>query len=234
LPAIIEALGDIEPQVRNEACDCFVAVHPNWQVGIISCLEHANPRVRCNALEALGERGGSDDRVGRFPDAVVSMLDDSDERVRVQAAISLTRLGRGSDRVLELLRYAIEGSDSELRTSACSAVGKMGAAAAAAVPDLLRCLGDSNEVVRRCAASSLASIDPIAASKSKEACAIFVDAVERGGMPAVFAAQALGKLGPAAPDTAITVLERATTSDHAFVRDEAKGALKRIRAPKEQ
>ena len=233
LPAIVEALGDEDARVRDEACDCFVAVHSDWQRGLISCLQHSEPLVRCAAIKALGRRGGSRDRVGRFPEAVLPMLDDSDSRVRAQAAVSLAKLGRGSDRVLELLRGAIRGDDQDLRAPACSAVGDMGAAASAAVPDLLACLDDDDAVIRRCAASSLADIAPTTVTASEKACAILIHAVEEGGMPAVFAARSLGELGPAAPASAISVLERAATSNHAFVKSEAKRALVKIRRKKD-
>jgi len=232
LPAVVEALGDTHPWVREEACDCFVDVHPDWQVGLINCLQHSNPLVRCTAIDALGGRGGQDDRVGRFPDAVLPMLDDPDSRVRATAAMSLARLGRGNDRVLALLRDAIQGDDPELRTSACAAVGDIGSAAAAAVPDLMACLTDEDKVTRRCAAASLADIAPAKAAESEAACAILLEALEDGGMPAVFAAQSLGKLGVDAPSSAISALQRATTSDHAFVRNEAKNALEKIRGMK--
>ena len=232
LSAIVKTMGDEDARVRDEACDCFVDVHPDWQRGIISCLNHREPLVRCTAIEALGGRGGAEDRVGRFPDAVLPMLDDPDARVCAHAAMSLARLGRGNDRVLSLLRNAITGNDPELRTSACSALGEMGEAATAVIPDLVTCLADENEVTRRCAASSLADIDPATAASSEAACAILIKAVEEGGMPAVFAAQSLGKLGPAAPDSAVSVLECATRSDHAFVKDEAKSALMKIRGMK--
>jgi len=232
LSAIVTAMGDEDARVRDEACDCFVDVHPDWQRGLISCLQHPMPLVRCTAIEALGGRGSAEDRVGRFPDALLPMLDDPDERVRTRAAISLARLGRPSDRVLGLLRNAIKGAAPDLRTSACSAVGEMGKAAAAAIPDLVACLTDENVATRRCAASSLADIDPATAASSEAACAILIKAVEEGGMPAVFAAQSLGKLGPAAPDSVVSVLERATTSNHVFVRSEAKSALEKIRGKK--
>ncbi|MBN1421208.1 MAG: HEAT repeat domain-containing protein [Planctomycetes bacterium] len=230
LPSVIEALGDPDAEVRDEACDCFVDIHPAWQVGLTDCLRHPNPLVRCTAIDSLGLRGGDEDRAGRFPDAVLPMLDDPDAKVRATAAVSLARLKRGGPRVVELLRETIRGDDPDLRSAACSAIGELGAAAAAAVPDLLARLSCEDDVTRRCAASSLADIAPATAATSEAACAILVKAVEGGDMPAVFAARSLGNLGRAAPPAVISALEQASTSNHAFVREEAKRALERIRA----
>lgn len=229
LPALVEAFGDADEEVREEACDCFVAVHPEWQRGLIDCLGHSRPMVRRTAIDALGGRGGEEDRRGRFPAAVLPLLEDPDHGVRTEAAVALARLERAEPRVLELLSAAIRGADPQFLASACAAVGDLGPAGAPAAPELLERLTHADPTVRRCAAGSLADVAPDLAAGSEPACAILIEALGTEDMPAVFAAQSLGKLGAAAPAAVVEALERAEGSTHAFVKDAAKNALKQIR-----
>ena len=94
IPALIEALKDADPFVRDNAVDAICSMAPGEVVpGLIRALKDANPNSRRRAAEALM-------RLGRYvddaiPDLIV-LLKDENADVRRAATEALRRILVGS------------------------------------------------------------------------------------------------------------------------------------------
>ena len=118
----------------------------------------------------------------------------------------------------------LKDNDAEVRISAAAALGEIGPAAKAAVPNLIETLKDQNGRVRGSAARALGEIGPDA----KAAVSSLIEALndENSGVRAD-AAHALGRIGPDAKD-AIPHLSKTLKDGIAAVRGLTVDALWRI------
>ena len=207
----------------------------------------AGVRAGCvRAIGAIGARAGAP--------ALFEALGDPSEAVRAAAAQALSRIGpaaadvpslaaalRSPDRYVAAfaawslgnLEAAAEPAAAELgrvlerdetNEVVTRALARMGAAAKAAVPELVRALRSDNDVHRWRAARTLGRIGPGAQAAVPALTAALADP---SGAVRAHAARALGRIGPAAMPAA-AALQRATGDRDGGVRDEARQALERL------
>ncbi|MBE3070916.1 MAG: HEAT repeat domain-containing protein, partial [Planctomycetes bacterium] len=144
--------------------------------------------------------------------ALAALLDDAAPRVRMSAAAALARIAPGSARPLSVLGEGLAHSDAAVRRHATRAVGLAGAAAAPLAGRLAALLGDADELTRVAALQSIATLGPAAA----EACDAVTKLLDQPAM-AIDAADALGRIGPAARP-ALKRLAEMLSSETAVVR----------------
>lgn len=253
LPALTAATDDPDARVREAAAQAVGQMGPDAVHELAGLLAHRDKYVRRHAVWGLGRLGPP---AGAAIPALGRALKDKDPRTASGAAQALGGLGadgaaavgalaeamRGTNIVLcrlaaralsqigppalETLTAHLENSDPFVRGEAALAVGWMGPAAAAAVPALIRVVRGTGPA--RSAASSgerpmpavasgtITPVGPPSASEvpADEACR-------------VYAAQALGRIGPAAA-AAKRELRSATRAATPGLRQAARQALKLI------
>ncbi len=149
------------------------------EIAITALLEHGNRVVpsflnalaveqsnstRRSLIEALGEIG-----MPALPTVplLVKALVDNNDGVRCAATIALneridpqwTQNESVSDVIPDIMK-ALSESDSQVRTAAAVTLGKIGASAIIAIPQLLTSLVDDKPTVRNISATALTKIDP--------------------------------------------------------------------------
>ncbi len=127
--------------------------------------------------------------------------------VRERAVVAICELGEPA---VPLLVGAIADQDFNVRTLAIFCLGRLGPKAKAAVPTLVKTLEDRDWIVRRYAAGALGLLEGTAGDAAPALVRTAVhDASAEVRQTAVFA---LGRLGPAARETARPILEQLSTA----------------------
>ena len=179
--------------------------------------------MRRNAIYALGAIGES--TVEPLIDALATEKEAFDMEPILHicdAAHGLATIGAPA---VPALITVLEDERENIRASAAYALGEMGLVAAEAVDGLIALLTDESEEVRRHATSALGMIkEPV--SKTVPALVRVLEDREDTDL-AFFAAQALTRIGPDAPE-AIPALQEALVSESAYVRGFSSEALSRI------
>jgi HEAT repeat protein len=121
---------------------------------------------------------------------------------RVRAARGLGKLGATSPEVVPVLIGLLREKDEVLRRSAAEALGKIGPAAKGAVPALLEAFEDPS--IREAAARALGDVGPEARTAISRLVAALKDA---NTDTRAEIAGALLKIGPAAEETLVTIVE---------------------------
>jgi HEAT repeat protein len=185
---------------------------------LFAALGDPSEPVRAAAAQALSRIGPGAADVASLAAALAS----SDPYVAAFAAWSLGNLeAEAAPAVTELGRALARAEMNDVVTRALSRIGP---AAAAAVPDLVRELGAANDVHRWRAARTLGRIGPGAEPALAALTAALKDP---SGAVRMHAARALGRIGPAAKPAA-AALQRTTGDRDVGVRDAAREALERI------
>jgi HEAT repeat protein/lysophospholipase L1-like esterase len=196
---------------------------------LTAALDDSAPRMRAAAARALGAlRAEGRPALPRL----AALLSDPSEPVRWHAAIALHRIGPTAEAV-PALAPALASPDPYVCGFAAWTLGNLGAASAAAVPELVAALERRAgafrlpEVDQRwLAARALGRIGPPAKHAVAALAAALPDADRRLRAQA---ALALGRIGPGAAP-ARSALERATHDPDAEVRFHAEQALKALGA----
>jgi HEAT repeat protein len=115
----------------------------------IENLKSSSAKARGEAAEALGHFGA---RGKDAIDPLISTLNDRDPFVRLEASLSLAKLGTMS---IPALREAVKTGTRLQKMGACLSLGHLGAAAAKAVPDLEGLLAGKDSAVRGHAAQAI-------------------------------------------------------------------------------
>jgi HEAT repeat protein/lysophospholipase L1-like esterase len=192
VPVLVAALDDSSHAVRAAAA---------WTLGDIGpaavpamprldrLLQDADALVRSGAAYGLGGLGGA--ARPSLP-SLVSRLEDPDERVRRRAGDAIAKIGLKADSVAPLVRM-VRDQTSPGRGLAAEALGRLGPAAHASVPDLMTAVSDPRPDVRWRAVWALGRIGPAAGPAVPIVRAVLAD-------PDVCwrAAEALGGIGPGA------------------------------------
>lgn len=170
-PALLAVLEGDEPQyVLSAACEALGRTDPAEKPTVVAALkvklEHPAPLVRAHAalaLVALGDASGKEE--------ATRGLTHRTHQVRITAAEALWRINKDG-RAIPLLVRALEESnltgtdgDNE-RYMAARALGRIGADAKPAVPELLKLLGHPDEHLDATARTALKAIDPDAAKNA--------------------------------------------------------------------
>jgi hypothetical protein len=187
--------------------------------GLIEKLRSSDPMVQADAAEDLRRLGP---KAKTAQEALAPLLGDSTPRVRLAAAAALLRIDPKDSRGVEPLSKGLESTDPVERRDAARATGLAGPAAAGLTLKLAALLEDSDESTRIAALQAISMLGP-AASKAAEAVTPLLDNPEL----AVDAADALGRIGPAArpvPGQLVKML----SSDQSAVRWAAVRAMAQI------
>jgi HEAT repeat protein len=148
--ALVEAL-ERDPSLAMSAAEALgrigVKAAPALPA-LLKALGHEEADLRREAALALGHLGPEAEK--QAPTPLRARLDDAEPRVRLAAALSLTRLNVGADdRVLTVLTQAVPKGGRmviELRQAACEALTVHGPRATGAVSALLECLRERPDV----------------------------------------------------------------------------------------
>jgi HEAT repeat protein len=167
--------------------------------GLLERLKSSDPMMRADAAEDL-RRLGSKAKDALEP--LTKLLSDSAPKVRLAAAAAVLRIdppdaqrrcGPKDTHGVELLSKGLDSTDPTARRDAARAAGLAGPAAASLTPKLAALLKDADESTRITALQAISILGP-AASKAREAVVALLDNPDL----AVDAADALGRMGPAA------------------------------------
>lgn len=164
--------------------------------------------------------------------ALKKALDDKDSAVRMSAAIALRlqMMGRGQDAVIKLLADALRtNNDVRVRMLAVEALGFSGMTppSAAAVNAIIPALNDPDDDVGGTAAVSLVRLNAWRGKNVVPALIKALKSKEAEGMLPSSAAEALGRLGPAA-ESAVPALIETMKRNEPFIADHAAEALGKI------
>ena len=193
---------------------------------LVEALKDKYEPVRRNAIYALGAIGTP------AVEPLVNALDSEKEAFEMEPILHICDAAHGlaasgAAAVPELIT-ALQDTRENVRASAAYALGEMGPRAAEAVDALIALLTDESEEVRRHATSALGMIK-VPMAKTVPALVRILEDREDTDL-AFFAAQALTRIGPDAPE-AVPALREALLSESAYVRGFASEALSRIGTP---
>ena len=145
---------------------------------------------RAESAEDIGSLGAK--AADAVPD-LAKLLDDNSALVRLAAASALLRISPKETRAVDVLATGLAGTDADVRRQAAREAGLAGSAASPLAAKLADLLKDSDPTVRRTALQAIATLGPAAAS-AREAVTALLDQRDM----AIDAADALGRMGPAA------------------------------------
>ncbi|CAK9046925.1 unnamed protein product [Durusdinium trenchii] len=194
---------------------------PDRAAKILKVFEHHELDVFVNTAAVLS-------KLGPLPAQVVprllQSLKETDSEVRRNAAIALEAT-EPTDEIVQALLKALEDGNTGVRSNAVKTLGKMGPAAAEAVPKLLQALHDNDSAVRCSAAKALANMNDVAS----EAVPDLLQALEDGDREVRrSAAESLGKMDLAVE--ALPQLLKALENEEDEVRSSVARALGNMRS----
>jgi HEAT repeat protein len=154
--ALAELVADDDPTVRRAALAAWGQIRPGPEVSIplfVRMMEDAEASVRLRAIHALAEFG---------PEAVPALVEAlKNKEAAYWAALALAEIGPdAADAVEPLVELARSDDRSEVKAEAFLALGAVGAAAAPAVPELLKAIDDEDTTVHLAATYALGLIGP--------------------------------------------------------------------------
>ncbi len=207
-----------------------VSANPAYKVGLGQAgeeeipdlkkkLRDADATVRAESAADLGSLGP---RAADAADDLAKLLDDGAPAVRTAAAAALLRINPRAARAADVLARGLASEDSAVRRQAARAVGQVGAAAAPLADKLGALLTGADAPTRRAALGAVAALGPAAAG-TIDSIVPLLDRPET----AIDAADALGRIGPAARP-ALKHLARMLESDSAAERWAAVRAMAQI------
>jgi HEAT repeat protein len=182
-------------------------------------LRSTDATVRAESAADLGSIGQP---AAGAADDVAKLLDDPAVSVRMAAAAALALLNPREAKAIETLVWGLESEDGAVRRQAARAAGMAGPAAAPLAGRLGRLLGDTDEGIRRAALQAIATLGS-AAAEAVDSVTQLLDKPDT----AIDAADALGRIGPAARP-ALKRLARMLSADSAAERWAAVRAMSQI------
>jgi len=261
VPALIEVLQRNDPATRKFAINAFIGIGPEARSAVpaliqaLSCDDFHTQYWACRALSAIGA-----DAKPAVP-KLVELVKDGVTSVRRNAAATLGRIGPDVGKPgLDVLVEAMSDWSQPVRQQAVIALGGLGTLAAPALPDLQKRLLDGDFRPAANAAKTLWLLKPESdvpsrillvelASGDDPSVAVevlgelgvamgLVDEVaellkEDYRWTRLYAAEALGKMGPDAAPIARPALEAASEDKDEEVCETIKEALQKI-GPTEQ
>jgi len=202
LPTMQAALADGKAHSKEEVIDELGYFGEKAEVAIPALLPSlSDEKLRQAVIHTLGKIGQPAESA--LP-ALGEALKDKDPEVRRAAIVAMGPIGKKS---IPLLQQALK--DKDLRLEAAAALGLIGKAAAAAVPDLCLLLQDPEPEARRKAAAALGSIG----SERQEVIPALMQALtdKEAGEPAMYALARMNKAMP----VLIAALRDEKTADRA-------------------
>ena len=221
--ALENAAKDDDGRVRSQALRALGMVGrptPAVKRAVMNGLQDADPLVRAAAVEAVGQWGEATEATRT---ALMPLLEDANDQVKVQVIQVLPKLAGATPTVIDALCQRLLDDDSTwVQINAALALGKLGAAAAAAGEALLRVAQTGEESVREQVMRALAMIQPPEITKAfaaglKDASADIRKIASGGWMKAA-----------AIPEEVIPALVEALRDPETQVRANAAHALGRL------
>lgn len=178
-----------------------VSVNPAYFIGMGLVGEEELPALtrKLSSPDAAARAEAAEDiqQLGRkarpAEPALTKLLADPAERVRIAAASALLRIAGSNTDAVAILTKELASTDPAMRRIAAAAVGRTGAGAASLIGSLTAVLKDQNVQTRRTAVRAVAILGPVAASAASS----LVPLLDDPGLM-IEAADALGRIGPAA------------------------------------
>jgi HEAT repeat protein len=251
MPQLVNALNDADGTVRESAAQAIGQMGPEVLTQLVRMLGHPDKYVRRNAVWSLGRMGPA----ARPAVAdLAAALKDADARTAAGAAQAIGSVGSEAAEAVPQLTEAMRGTNIVLCRMAAKALSQIGRPALAA---LIAHLKHRDPFVRGEAALALGWIgpdalpavpalieairpsrpmawkpDPKPVSESAPTPTTPVTPAPGGPSPEetsrVYAAQALGRIGPEGAGTAIPALQQATEDPNDQVREAARQSLRQV------
>jgi HEAT repeat protein len=231
---IAEALTSDDPHLRKVAARALAEFDVPRDIVrpiLLKTLQHADPEVIGNAMDALASLG---------PEALEDIDDVLSHPVaRHFATLVIFRMGPkaapAATDLIEALQAAGNTEDDNLfRREAQMALAAIGPDAAAAVPVLVQSLASDDREVRGSACYALGKIGPAAAEAVPALQARLNELEDSGKVAFVWALLSIQPDDEALAATAVPMLVGALDAPDEIVRAEAAGALGRIGEPAAQ
>jgi HEAT repeat protein len=190
---------------------------------LVQHLSSPDAGVRAEAaadLQQLGRKAQSAE--GRL----VKLLADPAVRVRMSAASALLSLGGSQDDAVSVLAQGLTNTNAGVRRAAADAIGRVGRGAASLVDNLAAALKDQDVPARRAAVRAVATLGSVAAGAASALVPLLNDPKLM-----IEAADALGRIGPAARPVPAGLLTMLAEDQPMTVRIAAVRAMSQIGGP---
>lgn len=149
---LVNQLGDTEAVRRTEAAEALVKMGPKAIDALIHGLSDENPQIREMSAWTLSEIKAP---AARVVPALISVLTDPDENIRVVGSVALQNLGESA---VPYLIDALTADSADIRLNAAYALGEIGTPLDTILPALINTLTDPVWNVRRLVVRALATI----------------------------------------------------------------------------
>ena len=149
---LVAQFGSTDAVRRAEASETLIAMGPEAIDALIQGVSAKNPRVREMSAWTLSEIKTP---AARVVPALISVLTDPDENVRVSGSVALQNLGEPA---VPYLIDALSAESAEMRLNAAYALGEIGVPLDTILPALIRTLTDAEWNVRRLVVRALVTI----------------------------------------------------------------------------
>ena len=149
---LVNQLGDIEAGRRTKAAKALVKMGPKAIDALIHGLSDENPQIREMSAWTLSEIKTP---AARVVPALISVLTDPDENIRVVGSVALKNLGESA---VPYLIDALTADSADIRLNAAYALGEIGTPLDTILPALINTLTDPVWNVRRLVVRALATI----------------------------------------------------------------------------
>ena len=149
---LVNQLGDTEATRRTEAAKALVKMGPKAIEALIHGLSDENPQIREMSAWTLSEIKTP---AARVVPALISVLTDPDENIRVVGSVALQNLGEPA---VPYLIDALTTDSAHIRLNAAYALGEIGTPLDKILPALINALTDPVWNVRRLVVRALVTI----------------------------------------------------------------------------
>lgn len=228
VPSLVQALHDQDNWVTALAAEALGEMGEAADEAVpalVRSLGHGNALVRGNAAEALGKMGTA---AARARAALERAARDEDGGVRGQAVRALGAIGRPTPTTDQAVLDGLQDADPLVRAAAVEAAGQWEDASAAVLKRMMPLLEDANDQVKVQVMQVLPRLTGAVPAVVDGLCRRLLE--DDSTWVQLKAAQALGKLGPAAAAAGGPLLRAAQTGEEA-VREQAMRAIVLIQPP---
>jgi HEAT repeat protein len=226
LPAMKDALHDPDNSVADAALFAVASFGDPAIPALTDALKRKELRpAAARILAQMGSRAK-----GAGPALVEIVRTDRDGQTRSEALMALGATDADPKKVVPAAIEALGSPRENVRCAACFALGRIGGAAASAVPELQKRLGDS-DACGAMAAWALVRIAPDSPEVARRLVPLFVKALDQcEAAVRIEAAASLQRMGPLAKD-ALPALQRVSADNDKTVHAAALAAMNAIKAP---
>jgi HEAT repeat protein len=228
VPGLVKALRDRDNWVSAMAAEALGEMGDSADAAIpalVRSLRHENAEVRRNAAEAIGKMGVT--AVGARP-ALEQAAHDDNGGVRARAIRALGQMGMPTPTSTEVVLAGLLDPDPLVRVAAVESLGQSYEPSESSLDSLILLLGDENDQVKVEVTKVLPKLAGATPKVIDGLCQRLLE--DDSDWVQVYAALALGKLGPAAANAGGPLLRAAQTGE-VNVREQAMRAIAMIQPP---